>query len=232
MKTPPAFLLLAVSAVLCAAPAAAWAADSAKPADSKAAPATPAPTLTSQDAAASYQSDNYKLRPTDVISVKVVDDPSADNDYRINMDGTIQLIYLDSAPPLKVSELSVSAARNAIIKAYVDNKIFIRPSINIDVKEFSSRRINVNGQVGKPGPVYIPAQKDMTLVEAITEAGGPTEKAAATVNITRILPDGNTKTLTNVDLYGAMKDAKKDIPLQEGDTIFLGESAFANVWQH
>jgi protein involved in polysaccharide export with SLBB domain len=86
--------------------------------------------------------------------------------------------------------------------------------------------------VGKPGPVYIPAQKDMTLVEAITEAGGPTEKAAATVNITRILPDGSTTTLKDVDLYGAMHDAKKDVQLQEGDNIFLGESAFANVYQH
>ncbi len=239
MKTPRTLLLLAVSAVLFGAPAAALAANAAKPADSTPAPAatkstaaTPAPTPSSQDAAALYQTDNYKLRPTDIISVNVVDDPNATHDYRISVDGTVQLVYLDSAPALKVSGLTIAGARSAITAAYVDNKIFIRPSITIDVKEFSSRRINVLGQVGKPGPVYFPPEKDMTLVEAVTEAGGPTEKAAATVNITRILPDGTTTVLHDVDLYGATKDAKKDIPLQEGDTIMLGESAFANVWQH
>jgi len=70
-------------------------------------------------------------------------------------------------------------------------------------------------------------QKDMTLVEAITEAGGPTNQAASTVTITRIMPDGSTRVLENVDLYGAMKDAKKDIPLQDGDTVSLSSKLLA-----
>ena len=37
------------------------------------------------------------------------------------------------------------------------------------------------------------------------------------------------KTLT---CMARIKDTNNDVPLQEGDTIFLGESAFANVWQH
>jgi polysaccharide export outer membrane protein len=232
MKTPRTILLLAASTLLFGAPAIALASGSDQPAAAKSPSDIVVVKGTSLDAGASYQTDNYKLRPTDVINVNVVDDPNATHDYRINVDGTVQLVYLDAVSPLKLAGLTIADAKKAITKAYVDNKIFIRPSITIDVKEFSTRRINVNGQVGKPGPIYIPAEKDMTLVEAITEAGGPTDKAAATVNITRILPDGKTTTLQDVDLYGAMKDAKKDVPLQEGDTIFLGESAFANVWQH
>jgi polysaccharide export outer membrane protein len=220
MKTLRNLFLLAVFAALFAVPAAVRAADAAKPA------------LTSKDANATYQSDNYKLRPTDSIAINVVDDPNATHTYSISIDGTVQLIYLDTAPPLKLADLTVEQAKKAVIKAYVDNQIFIHPSITIDVTAYSTRRINVTGQVGKPGPVYIPAEKDFTLVEAVTEAGGPTEKAAATCNITRVLPDGSKTVLKNVDLYGAYKGTNNDVPLQEGDTIFLGESAFANVWQH
>jgi protein involved in polysaccharide export with SLBB domain len=220
-------ILLAVAAVLCGGPANGWAADAAKTAMG-----LPAVKATSQDAAASYQLDNYKLRPTDIITISVVDDANATHDYSINVDGTVQLVYLDTTAAIRLAGLTIADAKKVVTKAYVDNKIFIKPSIAIDVKQYSSRKILVSGQVGKPGPVYIPAQKDMTLVAAVMEAGGPTEKAAATCNITRIMPDGSTKVLENVDLYGAVKDAKKDIQLQEGDTIFLGESAFANVWQH
>jgi len=238
MKTYRILFLLVASAVLFGVPAALRAADSPKPANSKPTDAKLTANLPllnkqlSQDAAASYQTDNYKLRPTDGITINVVDDASATHDYHIGIDGTVQLIYLDAAPPIKLAGLTIADAKKAVIKAYVDNKIYNAPSIIIDVKDYSTRRISVLGQVMKPGPVYIPAQKDMTLVAAIAEAGGPTEKAAATVTINRIQADGTPKTLENVDLYGAMKDARKDIPLQEGDSIFLGESAFANVYQH
>jgi protein involved in polysaccharide export with SLBB domain len=238
MKTLRLILSLAVAAVLVGAPATAWAADAAKPAntatatkpaDVKAGTNTPA---TSQDAGASFQTDNYHLRPTDKINVNVVDDAAATHNYQISVDGTVQLIYLDASPPLKLSGLTLMEAKQLITKAYVDGKIFIKPSISVEVTDFSARQVNVLGQVGKPGPVFFPPQKDLTLVTAITIAGGPTEKAAATVNITRINPDGTTQILKDVDLYGATKDAKKDILLQEGDTITLGESAFADVWHH
>jgi len=232
MKNLRTLFLLALAVAAFGTLPAARAADAAKPADAKSSTVKPTVMATSQDAAASYQYDNYHLRPTDIITVSIVDDPSASHDYSINVDGTVQLVYLDSSPALKLSGLTVADAKKVVTKAYVDNKIFIKPSIAIDVKQYSSRKILVSGQVGKPGPVYIPAQKDMTLVAAVMEAGGPTEKAAATCNITRILPDGSTKVLKDQPLYEAVMDAKKDIQLQEGDTIFVGESAFANVWQH
>jgi protein involved in polysaccharide export with SLBB domain len=228
MKTYRTLLLVAATAFLLGA-LVTMAADSTNSADSKSTVSAPAAKLISQDAAALYQADNYKIRPTDVITVDIADDEKASRDYRISVDGTTLVTYLSK--PIKLAGLTVDAAVAAVGQAYIDAKIFAKPQITITVKEFSPRRINVLGQVGKPGPVYIPAQKDMTLVEAITEAGGPTRIAARTVNITRILPDGTTLALKNVDLYGAVKDAKKDIPLQEGDTILLGESLTGADWQ-
>ena len=140
MKTLRNLFLLAVFAALFAVPAAVRAADAAKPA------------LTSKDANATYQSDNYKLRPTDSIAINVVDDPNATHTYSISIDGTVQLIYLDTAPPLKLADLTVEQAKKAVIKAYVDNKIFIHPSITIDVTAYSTRRINVTWPGGQARP--------------------------------------------------------------------------------
>jgi protein involved in polysaccharide export with SLBB domain len=85
--------------------------------------------------------------------------------------------------------------------------------------------------VANPGWVVIPPEQNLSLVSAIAQAHGPTPRAAATVTITRKMPDGTTKIFNNVDLYKATKGTGPDFPLQEGDTISLGESAFANVWQ-
>ena len=50
------------------------------------------------------------------------------------------------------------------------------PQVTVLVKEWNSRKVNVLGQVSKPGPVaYFPR---MTIVDAIAAAGGFTEMAA------------------------------------------------------
>ncbi len=231
MKTQHPLLQVATSALLFGAPLVVSAADAAakSAADASAPIHFPLPKATSQDAAASYQVDNYKLRPTDVITVDIADDDKASHDYSISVDGTALMTYLSQ--PVKLAGLTVVQAVAAVSQAYKDAKIFAQPQITLTVKEFSPRRINVLGAVGKPGPIYLPPQKDLTLVAAITEAGGPTSKAATTVNITRVNPDGTTTVLKNVDLKGAVQDASKDISLQEGDTIFLGESLLGAGWQ-
>ncbi len=182
-----------------------------------------------KDAAASFQTNNYLLRPTDVINVNVAEDNAATKDYRISVEGTVTLVYLNDHP-LKVSGMTKEEVANLIRKTYIAEQIYKNPSVTVDVREFSVRTINVLGQVAKPGQVMIPAQKDMTLVNAISAAGGYTEKAATTVNITRVLADGKTMKFT-ADLKAAVLDASKDIPIQEGDTISLGESFLADAWK-
>jgi len=235
MKVCRALLFAVLAAFVCVGPVARAADDATKTAgtDSKSTDkkADAKGVSDTVNPGSAYQPNNYVLRPTDVIGVNVVDDPRASSDYTISSDGTVGLTYLDPDKPLKVEGLTVAEAVKAIIHAYVEQKIFIKPTINITVKNYAERRINVVGAVGSPGWVIIPPQQNLSLVSAITQAHGPTPRAAATVNITRIMPDGSTKVFKDVDLYKAYKGSGPDFPLQEGDTIFLGESAFANVWQ-
>ncbi len=226
MKISRAFSLVIASSLLACWPVLASAADAPKATDAKPASTT----ATNADVAASFQAGNYKLRPTEVISVKVVDDDRASGSFRIGIDGNVQLPYIQDHP-VKVAGLSASQAADLIAKAYVDQQIFVKPSVNVSVTEFVPEEVYFLGEVNKQGSIPIPAGQTLTLTQALAAANGPTHNAAATVTITRINTDGTTSVLKDVDLLGATKDKKKDIALQEGDTITLGQSLLGNVWQ-
>ncbi|HTB63829.1 MAG TPA: polysaccharide biosynthesis/export family protein [Opitutales bacterium] len=187
------------------------------------APATP--TSPAKDSAAPKP---YVLRAMDVITVDVADDDKASHEYKISLDGTTLIKYLSK--PIQLAGLTVEQAVAAIGQAYTDAKIYTKPQITLLVKEYAPRRINFLGEVAHPGWVNIPPEEELTLVSAFSEAGGHTPRASRYCNITRRLPDGTTTILKNVDLRAAVEDMSKDIALQEGDTVFLGESLFQDAW--
>ncbi len=218
---------LFAAGLLACAPAWASSAEPAKSASGTDA-ANKAAGTASLNPAAAFQSSNYKLRPTDLITVTVVEDPHATGDFKVDVDGTVSLTYLPDHP-IKLVGLSTSDAARAIIKAYVEQGIFVKPSITVAVKTPAPRYVKFIGQVMKQGPIEIPPSKEMTLATALAEAGGPTSVAGRYVTITRIMDDGTTKTIPDVDLLAAVKQGK-DVPLQEGDIITLGQSVLGDVW--
>jgi len=231
MKACRALLFAVLATLVCGWPAAHAADSDTKPAATAAKKADVKSVSDTANPGSAYQTNNYVLRPTDVIAVNIIDDPKASGEFTISSDGTVGLTYLDPDKPLKVDGMTVAEAVKAISHAYVDQKIFIKPTITVTVKSYAERRINVLGQVNSPGWVIIPPQQDLTLVQAISQAHGPTPRASRFVLITRKMPDGSTKPFPNVDLLAAMKGSGPDFPLQEGDTITVFESTFANDFQ-
>lgn len=223
MKTYRAFSLLIIAGLAISQPV--WA-SSAEPA--KSAAATTGKSADSTNAASSFESNNYMLRKTDVIYVNVVDDSKASGEFKIDIDGNVLLPYLPDHPVNLLGKSTAEAAK-VIIDTYVAQGIFIKPSITVAVKVAAPRYIIFLGQVLKQGKIEIPVSKAMNLSTALAEAGGPTSKADRYVTINRINPDGTTKTLSKVDLVAAVKEGK-DVALQEGDTITLGESVLGDVW--
>ncbi len=74
------------------------------------------------------------------------------------------------------------------------------------------------GEVTKPGAYAL--EKETTILEGVTIAGGFTNKAAAAgTKVIRKLPDGRQDTLA-VDLSGA-DPANREFKIQDGDTILV-----------
>ena len=101
-----------------------------------------------------------------------------------------------------------------------DVNIPLRPNDVINIPIESSINVYVLGEVMKPGKVQFRGSQHPTLLQALAEAGGPTDRASKTVLLKRA---NETKSLNYVKIVDGRTP---DVLLQDGDTIFLKGSFF------
>ena len=105
----------------------------------------------------------------------------------------------------------------------IEKNILTDPSVVISVKEYSSKRVTVLGQVQKPGS--FPLTPGLSLVQAVSLAGGFTSIANKDrVNLTRRTKTGTRTVVLSIDAI--MEGRSADIPLQAGDSIYVHERVF------
>jgi len=93
------------------------------------------------------------------------------------------------------------------------------------VPKKDNKLIHVLGEVNHPGPININEflKDKMTLVEALSRAGGFSRSAAANrVRLVRVV-DGK-ETVTKIKADDILKGKEKDVPLKAGDIIVVPEA--------
>ncbi len=101
------------------------------------------------------------------------------------------------------------------------------PSVSFLIKEYANKTVYVLGEVKKPSSLAIMPEKTMTLLEAITSAGGFTDVAAMSkVKILR-MENGVQKSI-EVDVTQITKAGNKqfDVSLKPADVVFVPQSLF------
>lgn len=84
-------------------------------------------------------------------------------------------------------------------------------------------RVYVTGAVRQPGAVDYLSSEGITVLQAITAAGGPSERAnLKKVTIKRRNPDGSEDSL-GVNVKAIQKGKAEDILLRRNDTVVVGE---------
>ena len=152
----------------------------------------------------------------DLVSVKCLG-PSGievipEHTERVHEDGTITLSLIG---PVKAVGKTAGDLQREIHDRYVP-RFF--PELTVTVSG-AGRYFYVLGDVASPGQKEYPG--DMTVVKAISAAGGFTEFAKKTnVQLTHA---GHTKT---VNVEKALKDNRYDAPVFPGDTIFVKRRIF------
>jgi polysaccharide export outer membrane protein len=88
--------------------------------------------------------------------------------------------------------------------------------------------ITVLGRVKRPGRVFIPATRDLTVSAAIQEAGGFDTSARDTgIRLTRVGEDGKTLSQdVNLRAVGSKGELADDIVLRPGDVVYVPELVF------
>ncbi len=163
---------------------------------------------------------NYLLHASDLLYFSVFQESDMEVQTRISADGTIRLPMIGK---VQVGGLTLADARERIYRLY-DADYLVDPQITLEVLEFSERTVKVLGQVNRPGPVVIPPDKPLTIVDAITRANGFTRLAnKRKVSLKTTDNEGNPLVI-ELNINQIMSDPSvPDIPLKDGDTIHVPE---------
>lgn len=165
----------------------------------------------------------YVIQVADHLGIRLYDHPDLSEDVVVRPDGRISLQLVGDVQAAGV-EPSALAAR--LESAYRSE--FATPRVTVLVRELGAR-VYVGGEVAKPGPV--PLSANLTLVQAVQEAGGflPSAHLSQVVLIRRDAEGRPTGYALDVRPVIGGLDPAKDVPLQPYDIAFVPPSKIADV---
>jgi polysaccharide export outer membrane protein len=155
----------------------------------------------------------------DVFEVRVAGEPDLTGLFRVAADGTIDYPY--------VGRMAVLRKRSGDIQRTIADRLragYLKdPQVTVMVKEWNSRKINVLGQVQKPGPVaFFPR---MTIVDAVSAAGGFT--GIADKNSVRLRRERDGVVNTQVHRVADISEGRgQNVFLMPGDVLVVEERLF------
>jgi len=130
---------------------------------------------------------------------------------------------LRSAPNGLTDQIAVDVD-DLMVNGNPDLNLPLRPNDVVNVPLESMINIYLLGEVMKPGKVQFRHSQSPMLLQAIADAGGPTDRAAAKCIIKRKVNGKETNIV--VDFKRIMNGKAPDVPLQDDDTIYVRESTF------
>jgi protein involved in polysaccharide export with SLBB domain len=155
------------------------------------------------------------LVPGDVFEIRVFDQEHLGGTFQVQEDGTIVVPLLG---PVDVEGKTRAEAARLLEQLFGDG--YLRnPHVTVVMTERENLEVSVHGQVQRPGT--FPFIDKLTLVQAISEAGGLNELGhARRIKLQRKGPDGVVGTY-DVSLKAINEGRQPDILLQPGDIIFV-----------
>ena len=161
---------------------------------------------------------DYELGPDDALNITVYREEELNRKVRVSSDGYISFPLLGK---VKAGGLTVSELERSLIMELL--KYLKNPQVTVFIEEFGT--ITVSGHVEKPGSY--PLKGELTVIEAVSLAGGFTKIAAKnSVKIMRIEDNKKKTIIVRVADINKSGDKSKDVPLKRGDIIYVPESLF------
>lgn len=155
----------------------------------------------------------------DLIEVRVFQEPELSGLYQIGGQG--DLIF----PLCRRVVVGGSTANAAAekLRACLTEGFLRDPQVTVLVREFNSKKVFVFGEVQKPGT--FPYQDGMSVIQAVTLAGGFTKTAAQnSTSVTRKVDAQEVKVRVNVQDIALGK--APNFMLEPGDIVYVPESLF------
>ena len=126
-------------------------------------------------------SHDYTIGSGDLLGISVFDVPELTRDVRVNQSGTVSIPLLPTR--LHVAGLTEVQAEQKIAEVLEANGLVTHAEVGVSVKEHRSRPITIVGAVQHP--MVYEADRGVTLLEVLAEAGGIAADAGDTIIVTR-----------------------------------------------
>jgi len=167
--------------------------------------------------------EDYLLGPGDVLRISVYDNDDLLTITRISDNGIISMPLLGQ---VKVQGLTTAQASNRIEELLADGYI-INPQVNIFINEFRSKKAIILGRVNRPG--LIEMSGPTSFLELISKAGGLADDFGETATIKRKIDSKDNVTLVNLKSLTEGGDLSQNIPVLDGDTIYVSKAGMCYV---
>jgi polysaccharide biosynthesis/export protein len=166
-----------------------------------------------------------KIGPRDLLVVQVYGSPELSRSVRVGADGTLRMPMVKQR--IKVEGMMPNDVETVIAKALDEEGLIVEPFVTVNVAEYSSRPISVAGSVREP--LTFQASAPVTLLEAITRAGGLTQSAGSEILIskTQLGSDGQSASLMQRVSVKALidgTDPEANLKLTGGEEIRVPEA--------
>jgi polysaccharide biosynthesis/export protein len=166
-----------------------------------------------------------KIGPRDLIMVQVYGSPELSRSVRVGADGMIRLPMLKQR--IKGEGMMPNDLEVTIANALEEEGLIVDPMVTITVVEYSSRPISVAGSVREP--LTFQASAPVTLLEAITRAGGLTPAAGSEILVskTQAGPGGQPASLMQRVSVKALidgTDPEANLRLSGGEEVRVPEA--------
>lgn len=169
--------------------------------------------------------ESYTLSPSDIIAINVYREPELSlESVPVGADGMVSLPFIGA---IKADGLTTPELER-IVAQKLAGTVLIDPKVSVNVLQFASHVVTVEGSVEKPG--MYPFKPGTRLSGAMSLASGPSRVAKlAEVAVFR-------KTATGMQIakfdYGAVRAGTMMDPiLRPNDRIVVGTSGLSQFWQ-
>lgn len=160
-----------------------------------------------------------KVQPGDALIISVDEPDMLKVDKKVDANGKITFPYLGE---LDVRDKN-TAEIEKMIRDGLDKDWIINPQVSVVVAMYAERVVSVNGHVNRAGPVKLPVDRRLSLVEAVSTAGD-------------VSPRGNRKRVQlsrrgevkeyNLNDLAKITDAEKQVFVEADDIINVLQLTF------
>lgn len=152
------------------------------------APPPPAPTSTHTPALVNLLAEpetdsRYRIGPGDVLTIQIYNRPQLSREaVRVDGQGNIHMPWIEDE--IHVACRTENEVAEEITTRY--RPLLRAPQVGVFIKEYQSQPVAVIGAVNQPGRFQL--QRRLRLLELLTYAGGPSERAGRSVQIIHTAP--------------------------------------------